>query len=190
MVGRGLPVYPRHQVGPADWARRQARAEQRARHLRSTGQPGAVETDDSWCLLTTDATWQAAVTQYSGRFSTEGTYRDVKSWGWEAVVGREPDPAVVDGVTGLAVVSYLVQASIGAAAGRTRDRAARARQRQWTTTDRLSIFSRGRLVLHDRAHDWRPWLTSLLPVLTQRLRGEPQASAPPTPLPWRHQEAA
>ena len=51
------------------------------------------------------ATWQAAVTHYSGRFSTEGSYRDIKSWGWEAVVGRERDPAVVDGLTGLAVVS-------------------------------------------------------------------------------------
>src|SRR5215210_558892 len=183
VVGRGLPVYPRHQVGPADWARRQARAEQRARHLRSKGQPGAVETDDIWCLLTTDATWQAAVTQYSGRFSTEGTYRDIKSWGWEAVVGRERDPAVVDGLTGLAVISYLVQTSIGAAAGRTRAAGARARQRHWTTTDRLSIFWRGRLVLHDRAHDWRPWLTTALPALTQQLLAMPEASAPPTPLP-------
>ncbi len=183
VAGRSLPSSPRHQLGPADCARRQARAEQRARYLRRTGQAGAVETDDIWCLLTTEATWQAAVTQYSGRFSTEGTYRDVKSWGWETVVGREPDPTVVDGLTGLAVISYLVQVSIGAAAGRTRDTAARARQRQWTTTDRLSIFWRGRLVLHDRAYDWRPWLSLALPVLTQRLRGEPQASAPPTPLP-------
>ena len=99
---------------------------------------------------------------------------------------------MVEGLTGLAVVSYLVQASIGAAAGRTRETAARARQRQWTTTDRLSVFSRGRLVLHDRAYDWRPWLTTVLPALTQRLRGEPQASAPPTPLsrPMPLQEAA
>jgi hypothetical protein len=192
VVGRGLPVYPRHQLGPADWARRRARAEQRARHLHSKGQAGAVETDDIWCLLTTEATWPAAVGRYSGRFSTEGTYRDIKGWGWEAVAAREPDPAVVEGLTGLAAVSYLVQASIGAAAGRTRDPAARARQRQWTTTDRLSLFSRGRLVLHDRAHDWRPWLHTVLPLLTQRLRGEPQPGTPPTP--WPHprlrQEAA
>jgi hypothetical protein len=192
VAGRGLPSYPPHQMGPADWARRQARAEARARHLRSKGQPGAVATDDIWCLLTTEATWQAAVTQYSGRFSTEGSYRDIKSWGWEAVVGREPDPAVVDGLTGLAVVSYLVQVSIGAAAGRTRQAGAWARQQQWTTTDRLSIFSRGRLVLHDRAYDWRPWLATVLPALTQRLRSEPQPSLPPTPLPQPRlrQEAA
>ena len=72
-----------------------------------------------------------------------------------------------------------MQASIGAAAGRTRAPAARARQRQWTTTDRLSIFWRGRLVLHDRAYDWRPWLTTALPALTRQLLGAPQASAPP-----------
>ena len=99
---------------------------------------------------------------------------------------------MVEGLTGLAVVSYLVQASIGAAAGRTRETAARARQRQWTTTDRLSIFWRGRLVLHDRAYDWRPWLSLALPVLTQRLVATPAPSAPPTvlPRPMPLQEAA
>ncbi len=45
---------------------------------------------------------------------------------------------------------------------------------------------------HDRAYDWRPWLTTVLPALTQRLRSESQPSLPPMPLPQPRlrQEAA
>lgn len=188
VAGRGLPVWPRHQCGPADRARRQARAQQRAAHLTSKGQARAVATDTVWCLLTTETTWPAAVTRYSGRFSTEGTYRDVKEWDWETRVSALTDVGLVEGLTGLAVLSYLVQVEIGVAAGRTQAAGARARQRQWTTTDRLSPFSRGRLALHDHAHDWRPWLRTTLADLTQTLRADPATSGPhlptgqPTPL--------
>jgi hypothetical protein len=192
VAGRGLPVWPRHQCGPADQARRQTRAHQRAAHLTSKGQARAVATDTVWCLLTTDTSWPAAVTRYSGRFSTEGTYRDVKAWAWETRVRALTDVGVVEGLTGLAVLSYLAQVAIGVAAGRTREAGARARQQQWTTTDRLSPFSRGRLVLHDHAHDWRPWLRTALDELTQTLSADRAASAPPLPSgqPTRFPEAA
>jgi hypothetical protein len=173
VAGRGLPVWPRHQWGPADRARRQARAQRRAAHLISKGQAQAVATDTVWCLLTTEATWPAAVSRYSGRFSTEGTYRDLKAWGWETRVSALTEVEMVEGLTGLAIVSYLVQVELGVAAGRTQEAGARARQRQWTTTGRLSPFSRGRLVLHDHAHDWRPWLQTALAELTQTLNADP-----------------
>lgn len=188
VAGRGLPVWPWHQRGPADQARRQVRAQQRAAHLISKGQTQAVATDTVWCLLTIETTWPAAVTRYSGRFSTEGTYRDIKEWDWETRVSALTDVAVVEGLTGLAVVSYLVQVAIGVAAGRTQQAGARARQQQWTTTDRLSPFSRGRLVLHDHAHDWRPWLRTALAELTQALSADPagpdaaQPAGPPASL--------
>lgn len=181
VAGRALAVWPRHQAGPADQARRQARAAARAAHLRSKGQARAVATDTVWCLLTTDATWRAAVTHYDGRFSTEGTYRDLKSWDWEEVVNRQREAALVEGLTGLAVLSYLVQVGIGVAADRTQEPGARARQRQWTTTDRLSGFSRGRLVLHDHAHDWRPWLRPALTDLLQTLGAGPGSRVRPQP---------
>lgn len=192
VVGRGLTVWPRHQCGPADQARRQARAQRRATHLTSKGQTQAVATDTVWCLLTTEATWTAAVSRYSGRFSTEGTYRDLKEWDWEERVGALTDVAVVEGLTGLAVLSYLVQAEVGMAAGRTQNTQARARQRQWTTTDRLSPFSRGRLVLHDHAHDRRPWLRIALAELTQALSADPviREGAQPAGQPTSLQEAA
>jgi hypothetical protein len=173
VAGRGLPVWPRHQCGPADQARRQARAQRRAAHLTSKGQMQAVATDTVWCLLTTETTWTAAVSRYSGRFSTEGTYRDLKEWGWETRVSALTDAAAVEGLTGLAILSYLAQVELGVAAGRTQEAGARARQRQWTTTDRLSPFSRGRLVLHDHAHDWCPWLQTALAELTQTLTAAP-----------------
>jgi hypothetical protein len=192
VAGRGLPVWPRHQCGPADQARRQARAQRRAAHLLSKGQAQAVATDTVWCLLTTETTWPAAVTRYSGRFSTEGTYRDLKAWGWETRVSALTEVTVVEGLTGLAVLSYVVQVELGLAAGRTQAAGARARQRQWTTTDRLSPFSRGRLVLHDQAHDWRPWLQTALAELTQALSAVPAATAavPAAGQPPALQEAA
>jgi hypothetical protein len=175
VAGRGLPVWPRHQRGPADRARRQARAQRPAARLLSKGQARAVATDTVWCLLTTAATWPAAVSRYSGRFSTEGTYRDLKEWAWEERVRVLTEVAAVEGLTGLAILSHLVQVEIGVAAGRTQEAGARARQQQWTTTDRLSPFSRGRLVLHDHAHDWRPWLQTALAELIQTLSADPAA---------------
>lgn len=192
VAGRGLPVWPRHQRGPADQARRQARAQQRAAHLLGKGQARAVTTDTVWCVLTTAATWPAAVTRYSGRFSTEGTYRDAKEWDWETRISALTEAGMVDGLTGLAVLSYLMHVEIGVAAGRTQEAGARARQQQWTTTDRLSPFSRGRLVLHDHAHDWRPWLRTALAALTQTLSTDQARRVPPLPSdqPTRLPEAA
>jgi hypothetical protein len=176
VVGSGLPVYPAHQVGAADCARRVQRAQRRTSHVRSKGQ--AATLDQQWALLTTTPSWREAVPVYRGRFTTEGTYRDLKSWQLAAVAAHEPDAAHLDALVGLAALAYAVQVGLGAAAGRTADRAARARQQQWCTTARLSPFWRGRQVLHDRAHDWRPWLHTHLPALAHTLAG---TRAPATP---------
>ena len=191
-AGRGLPVWPQQQGGPAEQARRQARAQRRAAHLLSKGHAQAVATDTVWCLLTTETTWMAAVSRSSGRFSTAGTERALKAWAWAERVRALTDAAMVEGLTGLAVLSYLVPVEIGVAAGRTQATAARARQRQWTTPDRLSLFRRGRLVLHDHAHDGRPWPQTTLAELTQALTADPAApgSAQPVGQPTALQEAA
>lgn len=169
VVGRGLPVYPAHQMGPADQRRRQERASRRVAHLLSKGQPHAPQTDSGWALLSTAPDRWRAIGYYRARFSTEGAYRDLKSWGLEAVAAHQTDSVHLDGLIGLAALAYLLQAAIGAEAGRATEEEARARQKQWTTTDRLSVFSRGRLALQDHAHDWRPWLYTILPQLTHRL---------------------
>jgi hypothetical protein len=192
VVGRGEPQPPAHQRGPADHARRSRRAARRVAHVLSKGQPRAPQTDRAWALLSSAPGPDLAVARYGGRFSTEGTYRDLKSWGLEGVAAHEADPVHLDGLLGLAALAYLVQAALGAAAGRTDEESARARQRQWSTADRLSDFWRGRQVLQDRAHDWRPWTRLALAALTQALRPLPRAApalarALPPP---RHKEAA
>ena len=171
VLGRGTPAVPAHQRGPADAARRAARAARRAAHIRSKHQDPAA--DRLWALLSTRPTAAAAVASYALRFRTEGTYRDWKGWGLERAAARQTDPAHLDGLLGLAALGYLLQAALGAAAGRSAAPAARARQRQWSTTDRLSVCWRGRQVLHDRAHDWSAWLAHALGELTHRLAPTP-----------------
>jgi len=192
VIGRSEPEYPKHQRGPADQARREARAKRRRAHLRSKGQANPDETDQVWALLTTAPTIEAARGFYELRSHTEGTYRDLKAWGLEAVASHETDKRHLDGLVGLAVLGYFIQASIGAAVGRATAVAVRARQRQWTTADRLSVFWRGRQVLHDRAYDWRAWLRASLSDLTHQL-APVRNSAKPTrqlPLTQTNKEAA
>ena len=167
VIGKGIPLVPPHQRGEADRARCAARLARRHQHLASKGQGTAVLTDRVWALLSTRASWREAVQTYTQRFATEGTYRDLKSWDLARVATHETDPTHLDGLLGVACLAYLIQAALGAAAGRTSDGEARARQDQWSTTDRLSLFWRGRQVLHDRAHDWRPWLQDVLRTLAQ-----------------------
>ena len=184
IVGSGLPVYPAHQLGRADCARR---VQRRTAHVRSKAQDAPL--DRQWALLTTTPSWRQAVPVYQGRFTTEGTYRDLKSWHLAAVAAHEPDAAHLDALVGLAALAYCVQAGLGAAAGRTADGAAQARQQQWCTTARLSPFWRGRQVLHDRAHDWRPWLHTHLTILAHTFAGTPDTDRRAGTAP-AHQEAA
>ena len=169
VIGYSQPEYPAHQRGPADQARREARAKRRQAHLLSKGQPKAPETDRVWALLTTAPTVVEARRRYGLCFHTEGTYRDLKAWGLEDVAAHETDPQHLTGLIGLAVLGYHIQASIGAVAGCASSTLVQARQRQWSTADRLSVFWRGRQVLHDRAFDWSPWMRATLTDLTHQL---------------------
>jgi hypothetical protein len=176
VLGHSLPVYPTHQRGPADAARRAARAKRRRAHLLSKAQPASPTTDGYWLLLSTCPTIAEARAVYEQRFRTEGMYRDLKEWNLEWVAAHETDRRHLDGLVGLAALGYFVQAALGAMAGcALSDRSAQAcqRQLQWCTTDRLSVFWRGRQVLQDRAFDWRPWLKTSLESLAQALADPP-----------------
>jgi hypothetical protein len=181
VLGRSQPVYPSHQRGPADEARRLARARRRQAHLLSKAQPQAPDTDRFWILLSSCQTIEEARGFYERRFQTEGMYRDLKAWGLATVAAHERDPRHLDGLIGLAILGYLVQAALGQAAkgavagcafeptlGSATAQACQ-RQLQWCTTDRLSVFWRGRQVLQDRAFDWLPWLRTSLDDLTRQL---------------------
>ena len=169
VIGQEEIAPPPHQRGPADTRRRAARAARRAAHLRSKSQPAAAQTDRLWALLSTHPTAAAAAGAYAGRFATEGTYRDYKEWDLAAVAAHETSASHLDGLLGVAALAYLLQGAIGLGAGRAHHDAARARQDQWSTTDRLSVFWRGRHVLHDHAFDWLPWLGSCLSQLQTTL---------------------
>lgn len=175
-VGWEAAAPPAHQRGPADQARRAARAQRRRAHVQSKQQ--APHADRVWAVLSTAPSAAAAVTTYGRRFTTEGTYRDLKTWQLEAVVAHETAPAQLDGLLGLAALTYWVQATSGAQAGRGGDAACRARQQQWCTTDRLSSFWRGRQVLHDGGFDWRSRLTAEWTRLTRWLTWDPIPDAP------------
>lgn len=176
VIGQSQPIYPRHQQGPADTARREQRQQRRRGYLSSKGQPNALTTDRVWVLLSTAAGCDYARQAYALRFHIEGTYRDLKEWGLEPIAAHETDQAHLDGLMGLACLTYFIQTTIGAMAGRSSSSEARARQHQWCTTDRLSCFWRGRQVLHDRAHDWRSWLQATLPAILS----PPTISSPPS----------
>lgn len=160
VIGRGISVLPPHQRGPADRQRRGKRAQR-----RGMGQLRAEKTDRVWALLTTRPTWLAAVRSDRERPTTEGTYRDLTAWGLAAVAGHLRQQNLVEGLLGPTALTYLIEVSLGVAAGRTADPAARARQLQWSTTGRLSLSWRARHLLHDHAGDWRPWLHATLPSL-------------------------
>ncbi len=180
VLGRSESVYPPHQRGPADQARRQARAKRRRSHLLSKAQPKAPTTDSYWLLLSSCQTIAEARAFYELRFHTEGMYRDLKTWGLEQVACHETDSRHLDGLVGLAALGYFIQAALGAmAGGALSDGSAPAcqRQLQWCTTDRLSVFWRGRQVLQDRAFDWRPWLKVGLEDLTRVLADPPLSHA-------------
>lgn len=194
VIGHRQPQYPPHQRGPAEQARRQARQARRRAHLLSKGQAKAPDTDGFWVLLSSVATMQEARRAYELRFHTEGMYRDLKSWDLEAVVAHQKEPSHLQGLVGLAVLGYYVQVAIGGAvAGCTDWESVQARQRQWCTTDRLSVFWRGRQVLHDRAYDWCAWLRYTLTELTHQLApatSHRNQRVYQSPLLKRNQEAA
>lgn len=121
VIGRGRAVSPPPQMGPADRRRREARATRPAQPRCSKGARALTSTDRAWALLSTEPTWRAALSRYSGRCSTEGADRDWKSWEWEAVVGQATPGGLVDGITGLAALGAIMQAALGAAAGRTQE---------------------------------------------------------------------
>ncbi len=172
-IGRGVPVYPRHQMGPADVARREKRANRRKvlilSNVSNKERTQMIRTDTIWVLLSTADSCPAAIGAYARRFSTEGTYRDLKRWGLEKVAGFEKSIKHLEGLVGLAFMGYIIQAAIGMEAGRAQEKGVRARQQQWSTTDRLSIFWRGRQVLHDHGYDWSAWVNETLQGLTNKI---------------------
>jgi hypothetical protein len=194
VLGRGdaLPVLPRHQANPGSQRQRERRQAARRREIagkhperRATA---ALQTDGWVALFTSHAAWLDASRSYTRRWATEGSYRDAQGgydgqhgWDLEPTVAREPDAHVVDSLFGLWALGAGLQTALG-------DRlslpdvapAVRAARARWTTTDRLSVWMRGRFALTDPFGDLRPHLLSILYDVVHRLRPS-QIAPPPAP---------
>lgn len=174
VVGRGLAARARP---------RQARDA----HVRDN-HPGqapdaSVETDPWVVLVTTAATWQAAVTTSRQRWASEGSPRDAQGggdgqhgWGLERLVTGWSDPGRVERVVGLWALGALLPTWVGAQPRHTDDPTAHAIAARWTTTGRLSRWAHGRFAFTDPTGALRPWLTA-----TRRGGADSIATAPPLP---------
>jgi hypothetical protein len=185
-----LPVLPRHQANPGSARQRARRQAARAREIAGKHRPRratAAQQTDGWvALFTTHTTWLDASRSYTRRWATEGSYRDAQGgydgqhgWDLEPTVAREPVTAAVDSLFGLWALGAAIQTALGDRLSRPDAppdvRAARAR---WTTTDRLSVWMRGRFALTDPFGDLRPHLLDALADITRHLHtDDPQTPA-------------
>lgn len=163
VLGRGdaLPVLRPHQVNVGSQRQRTRQQAARQRDVRGkhpTRQTSLAQQTDGWLILfTSHDSWRAAAQSYTRRWATEGSYRDAQSgydgqhgWDLEAALSREPMQPVADSLVGLWALSSLLQSSLGHHLAQPSQSPAVQRARaRWTTTDRLSIWMRGRFALTD-----------------------------------------
>lgn len=172
VVGRGLPVLPWHQRGPASRAARARQHAERQRYLRrkhraQRGHSDASCETDAWVVLfSSHPTWLAAVRSYGRRWAIEGSYRDAQGgwdgrhgWDLERTLARLTDAAVVERVVGLWALGALLQTWVGAqAAAAAAPPAVHDVVAEWTTTGRVSVWARGRFALTDPSGRLTDWL--------------------------------
>jgi len=176
VLGRAdaLPILPRHQANPGSHRQRQRRQAARVREIAGK-HPGcrttAAQQTDGWvALFTSHPDWLAASRSYTRRWAAEGSYRDAQGgydgqhgWDLEPTVAREPVPTVVDSLFGLWALGCYIQTALGDRLSHpTVVPAIRQARARWTTTDRLSVWMRGRFALTDPFGDLRPHLLACL----------------------------
>lgn len=187
VVGRGLPVLAWHQRDDGSARQRIKQAARRDHHVATKRGRGVVRQappTDRWLVLfTTHSTWRPALMSYRQRWATEGSYRDAQSgwdggsgWDLDGAVARLPDTDAVARLVGLWALGLLLQTWVGDQTGQTTDATLQAARASWTTTGRLSVWARGRLVLLDPRPHLQPWLLITLTAGADRI-----AAAPPLP---------
>jgi hypothetical protein len=186
VVGRGLPVWPRHQRTAGSQRHRVTRQNERLRTRRY--RYASVSETDAWMVLcTTHPTWRAAVGSYRRRWATEGSYRDAQS-GWDGQHGWDLEPVLArarcavhgEAVVGLWALGTLLQTWLGAQIvhGPAEVRTVAA---QWTTTGRLSVWAHGQCALREPL--LQAWLTDTLRTGAAQVAAAPLRPAAPQPLP-------
>jgi hypothetical protein len=193
VVGRGLPLVPWPQRGPASLARREqqhARRQQRLASKHRRAQPDASRETDAWIILFTSLTgWRAATSGYRRRWATEGSYRDAQGgwdgqhgWDLEPVLARLADPHTVERVVGLWALGCLLQSWVGDQVGASSAPApVRAVVAQWATTGRLSVWARGRLAFTDPSGPLHDYVEQVLAAGAARIAAPPLGPAARSP---------
>ncbi|HEX2312724.1 MAG TPA: hypothetical protein VHJ17_03265 [Thermomonospora sp.] len=191
IIGRGdaLRVLPRHQANPGSLRQRAWQRATRVRVLRGK-HPGrrasqAAQTDGWVLLFTSHPTWLDASRSYARRWATEGSYRDAQGgydgrhgWELEPTLAREPDAHAVDRLLGLWALGSVIQTALGDRLTRPDAPPAVAQARaRWTTSDRLSVWMRGRFALADPFGHLRPVILAALRETARRLRDAPDPPA-------------
>lgn len=186
VVGRGLLTVPWHQRDPGSVHQRTLQFTRRhdgltSKHPRQA--PDAAQETDRWVILfRSHPSYLAALDSYRRRWPIEGSYRDAQGggdgrhgWDLERVLTRLRDATHVERVVGLWALGAVLQTWVGHQVGQV-DAAPEVQvvRRQWTTTGRLSVWTRGQFALQDRSGHLRAWL-----VATLTERAEQVAAAPP-----------
>jgi hypothetical protein len=119
-VNETLPVPPKHKRKAGTERERAARAKERARHRANKGRKSsapratAQRYAQTWVLLTTAPTVQAAVEQYAVRMAIEQTFR---AWhhgrGLRAVAAPLPTTEAVCRLVGIVCLAYRLQVELG-----------------------------------------------------------------------------
>jgi hypothetical protein len=208
MVGKDLPVLPRHQANPGSLAHRAQRAQRRVaeigrKHHAERGTAGEAVATDRWVIVfTTHATARAAAASYRQRWPLESSFRDAQGgwdgrsgWDMEGTVRRVAEPGRVDRIVGLWALGTLIQSWVGSATiAADAPRAVTTEVAGWTTTGRLSIWSRGRLALTDRSDRLHPWVEQTLAAGAVKIAAapphHPRLTTVPTLTPARSAPAA
>jgi hypothetical protein len=180
VLGRGLPTLAWHQRDDGSARARTRQAARRDHHVatkRGRGVRRQAPASDRWLVLfTTHPTWRPALQSYRRRWAAEGSYRDAQTgWdgrsGWDlgGSVARLEDGEAVARVAGLWALGLLLQTWVGDQAGRATDPAVQAALAAWTTTGRLSVWARGRLVFLDPSGRLQSWLLDTLAAGAARI---------------------
>jgi Transposase DDE domain len=188
VLGSGLSVLRRHQ---RDDGSARARARQQHRRQEELGRtahngPHAAQTASWLLLLTTEPSVLRAVRRYRQRWAIEGSFRDAQSgwdgragWDLERAVARLGDAAAVDGLVGLWALGTLVQSWLGAACcGEAAPALLVQAAGGWTTTGRLSVWARGKLLLTSSNPALQSWLRTRVAEGADRLRPTAAPSLP------------
>lgn len=190
VMGRGdaLPVLRRHQANAGSQrqrVRQQAARQREVRDKHPTRQSSLAQQTDGWLILfTSHDSWLAACESYTRRWATEGSYRDAQSgyggrqgWDLEAALAREPVEAVAESLVGLWALATHLQSTLGHALTQPHpDPAVQRARARWTTTDRLSIWMRGRFALTDSSGELHDVILQAFRDATSALDG---SAAPP-----------